>query len=113
MTTLIIVQGLGITVFGIAYMFVHDGLVHKRFPVGPIADVPYFRRVASAHKVSSTSTLPFLSDNFVISALVSRVTLHFENHSPFTSSKFQGVKLHLPISLENNFQNFMIVHLFY
>ncbi|KAA8533679.1 hypothetical protein F0562_031196 [Nyssa sinensis] len=38
--------GLGITVFGMAYMFVHDGLVHKRFPVGPIANVPYFRRVA-------------------------------------------------------------------
>jgi len=44
-------QGLGITVFGMAYMFVHDGLVHKRFPVGPIANVPYFRRVASAHQV--------------------------------------------------------------
>ncbi|XP_042476006.1 beta-carotene hydroxylase 1, chloroplastic-like [Macadamia integrifolia] len=43
--------GLGITVFGMAYMFVHDGLVHKRFPVGPIADVPYFRRVAAAHKI--------------------------------------------------------------
>ena len=34
-------------------MFVHDGLVHKRFPVGPIANVPYFRRVAAAHKVSN------------------------------------------------------------
>lgn len=45
------VQGLGITVFGMAYMFVHDGLVHKRFPVGPIANVPYFRRVAAAHQV--------------------------------------------------------------
>ncbi|KAF2532466.1 hypothetical protein F2Q70_00033086 [Brassica cretica] len=43
--------GLGITVFGIAYMFVHDGLVHKRFPVGPIADVPYLRKVAAAHQV--------------------------------------------------------------
>ncbi|GAB4826317.1 Phospholipase A2 crotoxin acid subunit CA [Ancistrocladus abbreviatus] len=42
--------GLGITVFGMAYMFVHDGLVHKRFPVGPIANVPYFRRVAAAHQ---------------------------------------------------------------
>ncbi|KAH7513887.1 hypothetical protein FEM48_Zijuj11G0030300 [Ziziphus jujuba var. spinosa] len=41
--------GLGITVFGMAYMFVHDGLVHRRFPVGPIANVPYLRRVASAH----------------------------------------------------------------
>ncbi|XP_077245502.1 beta-carotene 3-hydroxylase 2, chloroplastic-like [Tasmannia lanceolata] len=43
--------GLGITVFGMAYMFVHDGLVHRRFPVGPIADVPYFRRVAAAHQI--------------------------------------------------------------
>ncbi|XP_039137500.1 beta-carotene hydroxylase 2, chloroplastic-like [Dioscorea cayenensis subsp. rotundata] len=43
--------GLGITLFGMAYMFVHDGLVHKRFPVGPIANVPYFRRVAAAHKI--------------------------------------------------------------
>ncbi|CAH2077952.1 unnamed protein product [Thlaspi arvense] len=42
--------GLGITMFGIAYMFVHDGLVHKRFPVGPIADVPYLRKVAAAHQ---------------------------------------------------------------
>ncbi|KAK4790174.1 hypothetical protein SAY86_017478 [Trapa natans] len=41
--------GLGITVFGMAYMF--DGLVHRRFPVGPIANVPYFRRVAPAHQL--------------------------------------------------------------
>ncbi|MCO5589094.1 hypothetical protein L7F22_043060 [Adiantum nelumboides] len=43
--------GLGITVFGIAYMFVHDGLVHRRFPVGPIANVPYFQKVAAAHQL--------------------------------------------------------------
>lgn len=43
--------GLGITLFGISYMFIHDGLVHKRFPVGPIADVPYLKRVAIAHKL--------------------------------------------------------------
>lgn len=48
-------QGLGITVFGMAYMFVHDGLVHRRFPVGPIANVPYFRRVAAAHQVYVTT----------------------------------------------------------
>lgn len=46
-----LLQGLGITIFGMAYMFVHDGLVHRRFPVGPIADVPYLRRVAAAHQV--------------------------------------------------------------
>lgn len=43
--------GLGITLFGIMYMFVHDGLVHKRFPVGPIAELPYLKRVAVAHKL--------------------------------------------------------------
>lgn len=43
--------GLGITVFGMAYMFVHDGLVHKRFPVGPVANVPYLRKVAAAHSL--------------------------------------------------------------
>ncbi|KAK9277072.1 hypothetical protein L1049_006611 [Liquidambar formosana] len=43
--------GLGITLFGMAYMFVHDGLVHHRFPVGPIANVPYLRRVAAAHQL--------------------------------------------------------------
>lgn len=43
--------GLGITLFGISYMFVHDGLVHRRFPVGPIADVPVLRRVAVAHQM--------------------------------------------------------------
>ncbi|KAG1362377.1 Beta-carotene hydroxylase 1, chloroplastic [Cocos nucifera] len=43
--------GLGITLFGMAYMFVHDGLVHGRFLVGPIAHVPYFRRVAAAHQI--------------------------------------------------------------
>ncbi|KAK4487231.1 hypothetical protein RD792_006551 [Penstemon davidsonii] len=46
--------GLGITVFGMAYMFVHDGLVHRRFPVGPIADVPYLRKVAAAHQLHHT-----------------------------------------------------------
>lgn len=35
-------------------MFVHDGLVHRRFPVGPIADVPYLRKVAAAHQVNYT-----------------------------------------------------------
>ncbi|KAK9829178.1 hypothetical protein WJX72_004346 [[Myrmecia] bisecta] len=43
--------GLGITLFGCMYMFVHDGLVHKRFPVGPLANLPYLQRVAAAHQL--------------------------------------------------------------
>lgn len=49
--------GLGITVFGMAYMIVHDGLVHRRFPVGPIADVPYLRRVVVAHQLHHSNIL--------------------------------------------------------
>lgn len=44
-------MGLGITLFGMMYMFVHDGLVHKRFPVGPISEVPYLKRIAAAHRL--------------------------------------------------------------
>ncbi|KAF6162182.1 hypothetical protein GIB67_008311, partial [Kingdonia uniflora] len=43
--------GLGITVLGMAYVFVHDGLIHGRFSVGPIADIQYFQTVAAAHKI--------------------------------------------------------------
>mmetsp|Transcript_15104 Transcript_15104/g.32729 ORF Transcript_15104/g.32729 Transcript_15104/m.32729 type:complete len:324 (-) Transcript_15104:1299-2270(-) len=43
--------GLGITLFGIMYMFVHDGLVHRRFPVGPIANMPYMKQLAVAHQL--------------------------------------------------------------
>jgi len=43
--------GLGITLFGMAYMFIHDGLVHRRFPVGPIGEHPYMKRVAVAHQL--------------------------------------------------------------
>jgi beta-carotene 3-hydroxylase len=57
-------QGLGITLFGMAYMFVHDGLVHRRFPVGPIENVPYFRRVAAAHQVWIPSCSPHLSPSY-------------------------------------------------
>ncbi|GLI71541.1 hypothetical protein VaNZ11_016773 [Volvox africanus] len=47
--------GLGITLFGIMYMFFHDGLVHKRFPVGPIAEVPYMKRILVAHQIHHTN----------------------------------------------------------
>mmetsp|Transcript_5816 Transcript_5816/g.10653 ORF Transcript_5816/g.10653 Transcript_5816/m.10653 type:complete len:375 (+) Transcript_5816:356-1480(+) len=43
--------GLGITLYGWMYMFVHDGLVHKRFPVGPLAELPSLKRIAVAHTI--------------------------------------------------------------
>ena len=46
--------GLGISLFGISYVFLHDGLVHRRFPVGPLADVPALRKIAIAHQIHHT-----------------------------------------------------------
>lgn len=43
--------GAGMTLFGIAYLVVHDGIVHKRLPVGFLANVRYFKRVRAAHLV--------------------------------------------------------------
>ena len=46
--------GLGITLFGIAYMYVHDGLVHKRFPTGPLGKLPFLRKIAAGHTIHHT-----------------------------------------------------------
>ena len=32
------------------------GLVHRRFPVGPISDVPYFKRLKAAHRIHHNDT---------------------------------------------------------
>eukprot|EP00884_Botryococcus_braunii_P016308 jgi/Botrbrau1/3360/Bobra.0337s0001.1 len=54
---LVFSAGLGVTIYGMSYMFVHDGLIHRRFPVGNLAEVPYLRRVAMAHKLHHTNAL--------------------------------------------------------
>jgi beta-carotene 3-hydroxylase len=41
--------GLGMTLFGFAYVIVHDGLVHGRLPVSGLAKIPYFARIREAH----------------------------------------------------------------
>ena len=46
--------GLGISLFGMSYVFIHDGLVHRRFPVGPLAEAPALRRIAIAHQIHHT-----------------------------------------------------------
>lgn len=52
--------GLGMSLFGVAYVLVHDGLVHGRLPVGFLARIPYLRRVRDAHRVHhATGGAPF------------------------------------------------------
>lgn len=43
--------GVGMTMFGLAYVIVHDGFVHGRLPVRFLARVPWIRRLRDAHAV--------------------------------------------------------------
>jgi len=41
--------GTGMTLYGAAYLVVHDGLVHGRLPVGRLAHLAWFARLRGAH----------------------------------------------------------------
>jgi len=43
--------GLGITIYGFAYFFVHDIFIHQRFKILRNADNNYFKAIRRAHKV--------------------------------------------------------------
>ena len=41
----------GVTLYGVAYVVVHDGLVHRRLPLGFLAEARWLRRIRAAHEV--------------------------------------------------------------
>ncbi len=43
--------GLGITIYGIAYFFVHDIFIHQRFKIFRNANQMYFRAIRRGHKM--------------------------------------------------------------
>lgn len=43
--------GLGITLYGFAYFFVHDIFIHQRFKLFRNTDNPYFKAIRRAHKI--------------------------------------------------------------
>ncbi|MFT7113353.1 MAG: beta-carotene 3-hydroxylase [Candidatus Azotimanducaceae bacterium] len=43
--------GLGILLYGICYLLVHDIFIHQRFKIFRNSDHPYFRAIRKAHKV--------------------------------------------------------------
>lgn len=42
--------GLGITIYGVAYFFVHDIFIHQRFKIFSKTTNPYFLAIRRAHK---------------------------------------------------------------
>ena len=47
-------SGIGMTMFGISYLVVHDGLVHGRLPVASLGRFAYLREVVAAHRFHHT-----------------------------------------------------------
>jgi beta-carotene 3-hydroxylase len=43
--------GIGMTVYGFLYFFVHDGLVHQRWPFRYVPKNPYLKRLVQAHRL--------------------------------------------------------------
>lgn len=43
--------GIGMTLFGVAYVVFHDGFVHGRLPLRWLGEVPLFARIRDAHRV--------------------------------------------------------------
>jgi beta-carotene 3-hydroxylase len=43
--------GIGMTVFGLAYLLVHDGMVHGRLPMQWLLKYSYFKRVQACHEL--------------------------------------------------------------
>lgn len=48
---LAVAVGVGMSLFGVAYFTVHDGLIHGRLPVAFLARSAWLRRVRNAHRV--------------------------------------------------------------
>ena len=44
-------MGIGMTLFGLAYTIVHDGLAHGRLPVAFLARSRWLRRIRAAHEI--------------------------------------------------------------
>jgi len=43
--------GLGMTLFGLGYVVIHDGVVHGRLPVDWLNRLPWLARIKAAHRV--------------------------------------------------------------
>lgn len=43
--------GVGMTIYGSLYFFVHDGLVHQRWPFRYVPKHPYLKRLVQAHRL--------------------------------------------------------------
>jgi beta-carotene 3-hydroxylase len=48
--------GIGMALFGLAYIIVHDGVVHGRLPLRFMARWPVLRGIVRAHRVHHTGT---------------------------------------------------------
>lgn len=70
--------GIGMTLFGIAYVLIHDGMVHGRLPLARLRRLTYFRRVQECHEKHHTLQHKGVPYGFFLGALEIRL---FANRS--------------------------------
>jgi beta-carotene 3-hydroxylase len=70
----ILAIGFGILLYGLAYFFVHEILIHNRFKWGVISENRYFRALRRAHKVHHSFLDKKPGDNF---GFVFLIPLHY------------------------------------
>ncbi len=77
--------GAGMTAFGVAYVVLHDGLVHGRLPVTFLNRLHFFRRIRDAHAVHharGSAPFGFFSGPRELTRARSRQQLARESYAP-------------------------------
>jgi beta-carotene 3-hydroxylase len=78
-------MGIGMTLFGLAYVLVHDGMVHGRLPLQGLLKYDYFRRVQANHELHHTLRYRGIPYGFFLGRLEVKLFAR-ENHKPRASN---------------------------
>lgn len=68
--------GIGITVYGMIYFLVHDGIIHQRYSTWQKTTNPYLRQVVKAHQSHHASPYKTPSEEFGLFLIMGRKYWH-------------------------------------
>ena len=71
-STLHLAMGLGITIYGMVYFVVHDGLIHQRYPFWNKTSNAYLKQVQRAHQRHHVSPYKNPSEEFGLFFMIGR-----------------------------------------
>ena len=71
-STLALAVGIGITLYGMVYFIVHDGLIHQRYPIANKTTNSYLKQVQRAHQQHHSSPYKKPSEEFGLFFIIGR-----------------------------------------